>query len=485
MSNGTKYNFIIIVSDTLRRDFLSCYNDQPDSMLGKHVDTRFIEDFSKKSVVFDRAYSGSFPTVPHRRDIFTGCFTATYTGWAPMTQFEPLLHVMLGQQGYTSKMIIDCPHLIKDGFHFDRGFDGWDWIRGQEGDRWKTTPRQPSFACEPSRTRSPERQQACHMRWRSRWNGEEDTFPARTANTACTWLEKNYKEGPFYLYIDFFDPHEPWDPPEWYIDMYDPGYEGQEIQYPCYSKIEGYMNQEELKHSRACYAGEVTLVDRWIGRIVQKVEDLGLLETTVVLLTADHGFLIGEHGFIGKSLINYSGTMRYLPLFEEINHVPFIVYHPDATPGRRQAMVQPPDIFPTFLDIEGKVTLPSDGESFKDILLGERDHHRNFTMSFPYLKGSGIPITIVKDGWAAFVFSSDSPKNELIDKAVDGYEKKLEPWENAGQDQLYNLNQDPRQQRDIAGDHPDLLKEFRETVVQFLERLDTEEDLIAGWRDKS
>ena len=111
--------------------------------------------------------------------------------------------------------------------------------------------------------------------------------------------------------MDFFDPHEPWDVPQWYVDMYDPNYAGEVVDYPQYAKWREFLTEDELKHCRALYAAEVTIIDRWVGKIFEKVEDSGLMENTVILFSTDHGFLLGEHGFIGKSLIRgeyYNGV---------------------------------------------------------------------------------------------------------------------------------------------------------------------------------
>jgi arylsulfatase A-like enzyme len=475
-------NFIIIISDTLRRDFLSCYGNET-------IDTRNIKQFADVSIVFDNAYSASFPTVPNRRDVFTGCYTATYTPWAPLVMgngpAEPTIQMLLGQHGYTSMMIADEPHILENGYHYDKDFDGFEWIRGQEHDRWKTSPKKPAFVSDPEVYRAPEVLQKTHMRQRAHWHHESDTFPARTGTCACEWLEENYTEGPFYLYVDFFDPHEPWDAPEWLIRKYaDPAFDGRDIDYPKYSKTEGYLTDAEVKNCRARYAAEVTLIDRWVGRIFQKIDDLGLLDNTVVLFMTDHGFLLGEHGFIGKSLTNYNKegkySLSYLPLFEEINHIPLVIHYPGMEPGRRQALVQPPDFFPTIMDIEGHPFEGVHGLSFKDVILGNKDQHREFAASFPYLRGSGIPISFVKDGWSA-VFVSKALPSPIIDKAVDGLEKTLEPWEEA-RDMLFDLKSDPWQEHDVAADHPDEMAAFKEELIAFLGDLGTEEDLLAGWR---
>ncbi|HME52782.1 MAG TPA: sulfatase [Candidatus Lokiarchaeia archaeon] len=482
MTGNNPMNFIIVISDTLRRDFLSCYGDEK-------VDTRNIKAFADKNIVFDNAYSASFPTVPHRRDVFTGCYTATYTPWAPMTM-EPTIQMLLGQNGYTSMMICDEPHILENGYHYDKDFDGFEWIRGQEHDRWKTSPKKPAFKSDTNLYRMPELLQKTHMRQRALWRHESDTFPARTSTCACDWLEENYNEGPFYLYVDFFDPHEPWDAPEWLIKKYaDPAFEGNDIDYPKYSKTEGYLTDAEIKNCRARYAAEVTLIDRWAGRIFQKIDDLGLLDNTVVFFTTDHGFLLGEHGFIGKSLTNYNRegkySLSYLPLFEEINHIPLIVHYPGIEPGRRQALVQPPDFFPTIMDIQGHPFAAVHGRSFKNVLVGEMDQHREFTTSFPYLQGSGVPITFVKDGWSAVFVSKALPaaSSVMVDKAVDGLEKALEPWEDA-RDSLFDLEADPHQLNNVAADHHEEMAQFKQMLIKFLDQLGTEDELLDGWKNK-
>ena len=95
-------------------------------------------------------------------------------------------------------------------------------------------------------------------------NSEEDYFCAQTMREPEKWLEKNYRKK-FFLYVDAFDPHEPWDPPHYYVDFYDQGYQGEEVIYPVYGPSD-YLTEREMRHIRAHYAAEVTLVDREISR---------------------------------------------------------------------------------------------------------------------------------------------------------------------------------------------------------------------------
>ena len=197
-------------------------------------------------------------------------------------------------------IIADTYHLFRDCHNFDRGFDGWWWIRGQEHDRYMTNPTDDPE--ERQRIFDPQYLQNISLR-----RFEEDYFVAQTMRSAIKWLELNYnKHEKFFLHIDTFDPHEPWDPPVWYANMYDPEWKGGDVPGVAYVRgvkrpAASELTEEQLKHLRALYAGEVTLVDRWVGMLLQKIEDLGLLENTAVIFTSDHGTYLGEHNYVGKN----------------------------------------------------------------------------------------------------------------------------------------------------------------------------------------
>ena len=466
-------NFIIIISDTLRRDHLGCYGNE-------RISTPNIDAFARQAIVFDRAYSASFPTVPHRRDLLTGRFTATYTRWAPLSPDEVVLAEALATSGYTSMMVCDCPHVLENGYHYDRGFDGFEWIRGQESDRWKTWPEAPEPPCDPAKIRGAEGLQKRHRRNVADWRYESDTFVARTMTTACRWLEDNYRQERFFLYVDTFDPHEPWDAPQWYADMYDPGYTGEVVDYPLYSHVD-FLTPAELQHCRALYAAEVTLVDRWTGKLLKKIRDLGLLRNTMIILTTDHGFLHGEHDIIGKSLISES-AFSYIPLYEEINHIPFILYYPGSEPRRSQAIIQPPDIMPTLLDLsETDDPGTIHGKSIADVLQGKADQHHDFAISMPYLGSDSCPVTVVKDRWTAILYSRRSSGKRVIDRAVDGYEKVQDTEQVANQDMLFDVVNDPAQTHDVQAEHGDIVEDLRSDLIHHLEKVGTNREFVNRW----
>lgn len=467
-------NFILVVSDTLRRDFLGCYGND-------WVDTRHIDAWAAQSLVCDRAYAASFPTVPNRHDIMTGRYTCTYSQWEPLPRDEVVLAEVLSEAGYVTMMVVDTPHILENGYYYDRGFQGWEWIRGQESDRWQTAPAKPELPAACEKIRNPERLMRVHLRnvaWR---RCESDTFVARTMTTAMEWLERNRDNKPFFLYVDTFDPHEPWDAPQWYIDRYNPGYSGDVVSYPVYGPAD-YLSSAELQHVRALYAAEVTLVDRWLGRLFEKIEDMGLLKDTVVIFTSDHGFLHGEHGWMGKSHITPTWS-RYIPLYEEIARVPFLVRGPGVEAGRCRQLVQTPDIMPTLLALAGvEDKLEMDGVSLVPLLGGNRVPVREVAVTSPTIIHGGLGgsrATITTDKWAYICAARKVPEAAVETRAVDGLAK--EQLRDPGEDELYDLESDPSQSSNVIEGHDEVAKDLRKQFVALLRQWQTDSDVVSMW----
>jgi len=476
-----KYNVIIIVSDTFRHDLLSGGFKVREGVRAK---TPNLDKLAREGVIFTRAYLASFPTVPHRHDLMTGRYTFRYAGWQPLPRDEPIVQEALGKAGYLTMMVADTPHILKDGYHYDRGFHGWVWIRGQENDRYRTDPEEVRLPCSPEKLRSVETT-VQHLRNNSLRRFEEDWIPAKTAMEAMRWLEGNYRRR-FYLYVDFFDPHEPWDPPRWYIEMYDPGYDGEEVIYPVYGPCD-YLTRGELEHCRALYAAEATLVDKWIGKLLEKVEELGLLENTALIFTSDHGFYLGEHGLIGKSIImgNYHG---YAPLYEEVARVPLVIRPPDAM-GKEvdvvEELVQAPDITATILDLAGLEYRWCEGRSLLPLIEGEHVEWRSFAVSTPSLLhggGGGLRPTITTKRWSLILASEEAPPLEsaAYTMVVDGVPRVLRPFGRI-ETELYDLEKDPEQRDNVLEENLDVARELHRNFIDLLRGLSASEEVIRPW----
>jgi len=286
------------------------------------------------------------------------------------------------------------------------------------------------------------------------YGDETERRAARTMTAAHKWLEGQYGGSePFFLWVDTFDPHEPWDPPRYYIDQYDPGYEGDELMEPAYESA-GYASEREIQHMRCMYAGKLTMVDRWIGYLLDGAERMGLMDDTAILFTSDHGFYHGEHGFIGKVVLDRENniTGRW-PLYSTIAHAPLIVSAPGLPAGRRHGtFCQGPDIMPTILDLVN-VARPSrvQGKSLLPVLSGETDRNRDFAVS---------SLTYITDEEVR------CPTSYWTDEHL--YIYGGDEW----QSELYELETDPGETENTIEERPGVAEKLHGQLLEFLEEIE-------------
>ena len=356
-------NVIHILCDTLRRDHCGPYHhgrplnqvdspQQPDWV----VPTPNLDRLAARGTVFESAYAGSTPCMPARRDIYTGRYEFLERGWGPLEEGDRDLPSMLspphtypitsyGPDDVVSYFISDHKNMWCAGsgnYHF--GFSGFEFIRGQQEDPWATTSDE--FYCPaPDKTSKLER----YWRNKDRFGSRERDMPvARTFSSAAQWLRRNAGHRAFYLQIDEFDPHEPWDPPEEILRQFDPGGypAGDWSSHPPYAKWREHMDAAALRSFQARYAGKVVLADRWLGKVLDAMDELDLWRNTMLILHTDHATFNGDHGRIGKLQTHE---------FAAKNMIPFIVYHPEVGHGeRRPQLVQNVDIYATVLAAFGR-----------------------------------------------------------------------------------------------------------------------------------
>ena len=345
-------NLVVIVADTFRWDHLSGLCPHPQ------VQTPFLERFSRKCVMFDDAFSGSIPTLPNRTDLFTGRFRCMEGEWAPLDREVPTLAGLISQAGYRTQLITNTPHLMGKGNYYQRGFQFAEWIRNNEEDRNFCVG---NAVFPPPEKRQPEEKTrntypipgynlSVLCQWmHSRYQWEEELLPAQTARSASKWLEWNHADGPFFLWVEFFDPHEPWNVPDYLARRFDPDYQGPPMIHPSYGPADVFTKRE-LFNLHANYKAEATLVDKWIGHVLQKIVDLGIMDNTMIAFTSDHGIYIGEHNRTGKDN-HFDKDPRHWPTYEEVAKIPLAVYHPQAKGGRHvKGFAQPVDLTATLLD---------------------------------------------------------------------------------------------------------------------------------------
>ncbi|MHB1612048.1 MAG: sulfatase-like hydrolase/transferase, partial [Sulfobacillus sp.] len=126
-------NFIVFVLGTFRLDNLNLYSPRKAIPITPNLN-RLLEE----SASFENYYISSYPSIPLLHDLFTGTFGFLSRGWVPLGSEEQTVIGSLEKMGYVTKGIFDNPALEGDGFNYMRDFSGWDWIRGQHRDRWRT-----------------------------------------------------------------------------------------------------------------------------------------------------------------------------------------------------------------------------------------------------------------------------------------------------------------------------------------------------------
>ncbi|MFP3902946.1 MAG: sulfatase [Armatimonadota bacterium] len=451
---------IVIVSDTFRYDHIGASGNQ-------WIKTPELDALASESVLFERQYTASFPTIPQRTDLMTGRYTFGFRGWTRLMPEDVMLAEVLKEAGYGTQLIADTSHLIRS--NFSRGFDGWFISRGQEGDIPFTrfNYEYPERISDPAKSRlrtSPTGEEIPFPNlnaWINReWSWEEDRFPAVTARHVSKWLEENYKRDDFFLWVDMFDPHEPWNPPEYLVDLYDPDYEGPPMLHPNYGHASDYTDAE-LNNLKAHYAAEVTLVSKWIGHILRKIEDLQIEDDTIVVFTTDHGMYLGEHDRTGKSNINDNDERGAWPLYEQITHIPLMIRVPGGKRGRCDAMIQPPDIMPTLLDLLG-VEIPScvQGESFARLVEDPRgDWSREYVFSARGLPDEPTDLagpTIRNARWSLHIQLEENRPHEL-----------------------YDLDSDPQETDNVFEENPEIAARLKEALVSHLESIEAAPEKIA------
>jgi arylsulfatase A-like enzyme len=288
-------NAIVVVIDTLRYDHIGANGN--DTLRTPNLDR-----LASESWCFDRCFAASFPTISHRLDFLTGRYGGPFHAWMPLPYDWPTLPEAFADAGYATQLIHDTPHLVNGGHHFDWPFHGWTFVRGAEVDRpWIGELKWPDNWAHDELFDFVEADPAdynpfaTYVRANRGRRSLDDWNAARLFSTAADFLHENRSRDDFLLWVDCFDPHEPWDAPPEFVRMYDhrPGYDGRID--PCSFVV---RNHEELPpraadHLRAQYAAKVTWMDRCFGRFLDAFHGTGLADNTALLVTSDHGTRLG------------------------------------------------------------------------------------------------------------------------------------------------------------------------------------------------
>jgi len=454
-----KPNVIVICIDSLRADCVG-----PDKGMG-FVKTPHIDRLASESIVFDRCYAEALPTIQVRRCFFTGYRSFPWRqaipdeglqpagpGWHPISHEEDTLAEILHDSGYLTGLVADTYHIFKPTMNFTRGFLSWQFIRGQENDPYRSGPLEridlEAVCPEGEATPAHHPTVAQYLLNVLDRRDEEEWQCAQVFRKAAQWIEDNRGNSPFFLWVDSFTPHELWDPPRQYADAYCPPKPGvKDIIYPqvfhkqASGRPEIPLSADETERCKALYLGFVTFMDRWVGHLLETVEQTGRLDDTIIIFTTDHGTELMDKDKFGKG-----GDS----LFPYNTRVPWFIRLPDGPRGLRcDAWTQNLDFTPTVLSLLG---IERDGLHGQDVLpvaLGEAPPHREFVTT-----GWGNNMCVRDDNRAVHLKNLTQPDVEA-------------------RSEVYDLQNDPEETSSVASENQDVINQAVERAEQITGPLPT------------
>lgn len=367
---------VFVLLDSLNRNAMASYG--PTS-----VHTPNFSRFSERAVTFDNHYVGSLPCIPARRDLHTGRINFLHRSWGPLEPFDDSFPELLKQSGTYSHIITDHHHYFADGgATYHQRYSSWELVRGQAIDHWKAHVN-PDMNTLRKKFHPLQHHRNNYIINKSYMADESDYCGPQVFGLAHEFLEQNHKDDNWFLQLECFDPHEPFHAPQRFRDMYPTDYKGPILDWPLYNRVT--ETPEEIAELRANYAALTTMCDEYFGKLLDFFDENNMWKDTCLVLTTDHGFLLGEHDWWSKNR---------MPVYDEIARIPFMMYHPDFKEQggtRRKALTQSIDVMPTLLDLHEK-DIPADvmGQSLMPLM--KRDHDIHDAAIFGYF-GAACNVT--------------------------------------------------------------------------------------------
>lgn len=395
-------NIILIEADQLSAKWLGCYGN-----VAAH--TPNLDALAAEGVCFDNCYANLPVCMPSRASTITGRSAqhtgVFFNGWElslDLPTFPQVLRSAGVQTFGVGKFHLECHarsaynNVIKYGFDRAettediRAGDWLDWVEREHPDCYEQalatlwdephlasygpTGRDLNPALRAARQRHPPRLAAPHA--------YPSVVPERACQTrwvmdrALAFIEERDQDRPFFLKTSFVDPHDPYDPPARFLDLIaperiappihsdDPGLQPAlaHFQIVPYARTCSEITPDEWMIIRHHYLASVAFVDEQVGRLRAALANLGLADDTILIFTADHGDMLGDHGLPTKGPWHFDACIR----------IPLIV----AGPGVRRGVVERQivtnlDLFPTITDLAGAVhSVPVEGLSLAPLLRG-------------------------------------------------------------------------------------------------------------------
>jgi len=425
----TAPNVFFLILDSFRQDHIRFYNPEAAP------NTPHLDALARDSVALDNCYPEGLPTIPVRTCWLTGEQTLVHRPWQPLTKEDRSLPELLAQAGYLTACFTDCYHYFKPNMNFHRGFRTWEWVRGQEYDAYRSAPlTKLDLEDYVKDTYTPQWRRIVEAALKNveEFETADDHYCAHLVKKASAWVERNRGQQPLFVWLDSFDPHEPWTPPAEFDRYVDPNYHGKRLVLPPGGPADAHFSPEEIASIRGLYAGECAYVDHYIGQFLEQLKALGLYDDALIILLADHGHPLADHGKFLK------GPDR---MYSELLKVPCLFKLPGGAHAgmRTDALASFHDVLPTLLEIVGM------GNN-RDALPGQS--------LLPLIHGK---VESIRD---AVISGYHGAEDRCIRDRVWSYIRRPE----GEPDELYHLLDDPHEQHNLIDEYPD---EARRLANQF------------------
>lgn len=459
-------NILLITSDQQHHNTLGAFNPE--------IKTPNLDRLIQEGTTFNRAYCPNPTCTPTRGSIITGMYPSQHGGWTLGTKVPEDIHTIgedLIEAGYRTALVGKAHFQPLDSTEAYPSLEAYPTL--QDLDFWKTfnTTHTPWYGfqhCELTRNHTDEAHVGQHYALWLEENGcdnwrdyfREPTGKLTNKGERCWLIPEQYhydnwiaertnalmedyvkEDEPFFLWSSFFDPHPSYCVPEPYYSMYDPDTitlptitEGEhDLNPPHFAMTQeaspdfstyresGYFNHGMTKHMSdekrlrkrlAIYYGMVTMMDKYIGRIMDKLDELGIADNTIVVFSTDHGHFIGHHGLSAKGPF----------LYEDLIKIPWIVRYPNHVPAGKvsSALQSSVDLAPTFLSILDK-TIPTSmtGVDQKDVWFGHASNARDHVICEHHHEPTTINLrTYVDERYKLTVYYNQT-YGELFDLQED------------------------------------------------------------------
>ncbi|MBT3359574.1 MAG: sulfatase [Rhodospirillales bacterium] len=353
---------VFVLFDSLNRHALECY--------GGEVATPNFSRFCERAVTFENHYAGSLPCMPARRDLHTGRLNFLHRSWGPLEPFDASMPEILKENGVYTHLISDHYHYWEDGGStYHNRYSSWEFFRGQEWDPWGAMAEPPDEKFRKTyhdvQYDPPGKGGRAQSMVNREHMGREEDFPlVQCFDATFQFLDRNRGSDKWMLNLECFDPHEPFHAPERFRHADQTDYQGPTLDWPRYRKVR--ESDEEIAEIRANNAALLRMCDEYFGRLLDYFDEHDLWKDTALIVSTDHGHMLGEHDWWAKNR---------MPFYNEVCRIPLMMHHPDFADQagtRRVALSQTIDLMPTLLEMNG-VPVPKNVEGVSLTRVLEKD----------------------------------------------------------------------------------------------------------------